>query len=142
MPIDLFVGKSSVQTYIYVFRVGEAHENDYMVKFIDFTNDGYTRSNRKKASINLRDTDHAKEKYQEVVDLVKFGKSKLNYLTESEYYEGYIDVNKGDDWNQTAPIDIKPKLEDFKKTVGDYLSWEVSNLLKSESNKEDETLGK
>lgn len=142
MPIDLFIGKSNVQTYIYVFRVGEAHENDYMVKFIDFTNDGYTRSNRKKASNNLRDTDHAKEKYQEVVELVKFGKSKLNYLTESEYYEGYIDMAKGDDWNQTAPVDIKPKLEDFKKTVGDYLSWEVSNLLKSESNKEDETLGK
>lgn len=142
MPIDLFIGKSNVQTYIYVFRVGEAHENDYMVKFIDFTNDGYTRSNRKKASNNLRDTDHAKEKYQEVVELVKFGKSKLNYLTESEYYEGYIDTAKGDDWNQTAPVDIKPKLEDFKKTVGDYLSWEVSNLLKSESNKEDETLGK
>ena len=77
-----------------------------------------------------------------MVELVKFGKSKLNYLTESEYYEGYIDVTKGDDWNQTAPVDIKPKLEDFKKTVGDYLSWEVSNLLKSESDKEDETLGK
>lgn len=142
MPIKLFIGKSNVQTYVYVFRVGEAHENDYAVKFIDFTNDGYTRSNRKKASNNLRDTDHAKEKYQEVVDLVKFGKSKLNYLTESEYYEGYIDTAKGDDWNQTAPVDIKPKLEDFKKTVGDYLSWEVSNLLKSEFNKEDETLGK
>ncbi len=142
MSSKLFIGKSSVQTYIYVFRVGEAHENDYAVKFIDFTNDGYTRSNRRKASNNLRDTDHAKERYQEVVDLVKFGKSKLNYLTESEYYEGYIDVDKGDDWNQTSPVDIKPKLEDFKKTVGDYLSWEVSNLLKSESNKEDETLGK
>ena len=25
MPLDLFVGKSSVQTYVYVFRVGEAH---------------------------------------------------------------------------------------------------------------------
>lgn len=141
MPIDLFVGKSSVQTYIYVFRVGEAHENDYMVKFIDFTNDGYTRSNRKKASNNLRNTDHAKERYQEVVDLVKFGKSKLNYLTESEYYEGYIDTAKGDDWNQTAPIDTKPTLNDFKKTVSDYLAWEVTNILKN-SSKEDDRLGK
>ena len=26
MPIDLFVGKSSVQTHIYVFRIGEAHQ--------------------------------------------------------------------------------------------------------------------
>ena len=141
MPIDLFVGKSSVQTYIYVFRAGEAHENDYRVKFIDFTNDGYTRSNRKKASNNLRNTDHAKERYQEVVDLVKFGKSKLNYLTESEYYEGYIDTAKGDDWNQTAPIDTKPTLNDFKKTVSDYLAWEVTNILKN-SSKEDDRLGK
>lgn len=51
MPIDLFVGKSSVQTNIYVFRVGEAHQKDDVVKFIDFSNDGYTRTNRKKASM-------------------------------------------------------------------------------------------
>lgn len=63
MPIDLFVGKSSVQTNIYVFRVGEAHQKDDVVKFIDFSNDGYTRTNRKKASSNLRDTDRAKERY-------------------------------------------------------------------------------
>lgn len=44
MPIDLFVGKSSVQTHIYVFRIGEAHQKDDIVKFIDFSNDGYTRS--------------------------------------------------------------------------------------------------
>lgn len=56
MPIDLFVGKSSVQTNVYVFRVGESHERDSVVKFIDFSNDGYTRTNRKKASVNLRDT--------------------------------------------------------------------------------------
>lgn len=48
MPIDLFIGKSSVQTNIYVFRVGEAHQKDDVVKFIDFSNDGYTRSDRKK----------------------------------------------------------------------------------------------
>ncbi|MGT2772026.1 N-6 DNA methylase [Streptococcus marimammalium] len=141
MPIDLFIGKSSVQTYIYVFRVGEAHENDYIVKFIDFTNDGYTRSNRKKSSNNLRDTGYAKEKYQEVVDLVKYGKSKLYYLSESEYYEGHININKGDDWNQSAPIDLKPSLDDFKKTIGDYLAWEVSNLLKN-SSLGDDNLGK
>ncbi len=141
MPIDLFVGKSNVQTYIYVFRVGEAHRKDDVVKFIDFSNDGYTRTNRRKASCNLRDTDHAKERYQEVVDLVNFGKSKLNFLTEKEYYEGTIQPDNGADWNQTAPIDTKPTLDDLKKTVTDYLTWEVSNLLKHE-NVEDESLGK
>lgn len=141
MPIDVFIGKSSVQTYVYVFRVGEAHQNDDIVKFIDFTNDGYTRTNRKKASNNLRDTDHAKERYQEIVDLVRLGKSKLNYFSEQDYYEGHIDVENGNDWNQSAPIDTKPTLEDFKKTVSDYLAWEVSNLLKKQ-NVENEELKK
>ena len=141
MPIDLFIGKSSVQTNVYVFRVGEAHQKDDIVKFIDFANDGYTRTNRKKASCNLRDTDHAKERYQEVVDLVRFGKSKLKYFNEKEYYEGIIDPENGADWNQTAPIDTKPTLEDFKKTVSDYLAWEVSNILKRKGE-EDDRLGK
>lgn len=141
MPIDLFVGKSSVQTNIYVFRVGEAHQKDEVVKFIDFSNDGYTRTDRKKASNNLKDTDRAKERYQEVVDLVRFGKSKLSIFTGKEYYEGHIDPDNGSDWNQTAPIDTKPTLEDFKKTVADYLAWEVSNLLKN-TNKEEERLKK
>lgn len=141
MPIDLFIGKSSVQTNIYVFRVGEAHQKDDVVKFIDFSVDGYTRTNRKKASCNLRDTDHAKERYQELVDLVRFGKSKLSIFTEKEYYEGKIDPENGADWNQTAPIDTRPTLEDFKKTVSDYLAWEVSNLLKNQSA-EDDRLGK
>ena len=139
MPIDLFVGKSSVQTYVYVFKIGEAHEKDETVKFIDFSNDGYTRTNRKKASVNLRDTDNAKGRYAELVDLVRFGKKKLNIFTEKEYYEGTIDPTKGDDWNQYAPVDTKPTLEDFKKTVADYLAWEVSNIIK---NNGDNSLGK
>ena len=141
MPLDLFVGKSSVQTNIYVFQVGLPHEADSVVKFIDFTNDGYTRTNRKKASTNLRDTDHAKERYTEVVNLVKFGKKKLHYLKETDYYEGTIDPAKGDDWNQSAPIDTRPTLDDFKKTVGDYLAWEVSNILKNDAEGE-QRLGK
>ena len=134
MPNDLFVGKSSVQTYIYVFQVAQAHEKDNVVKFINFTEDGYTRTNRKKSSVNLKDTNNAKERYQEVVDLVKYGKKKLHYLSENDYYEGTIDPQNGADWNQSAPIDTTPTEEDFKKTVADYLSWKVSAILKEESN--------
>lgn len=141
MPIDLFIGKSSVQTYVYVFRVGEAHQKDDIVKFIDFSNDGYLRSDRKKASKNLFDTDRAKERYQEIVDLVRFGKSKLNIFTEKEYYEGHIDPENGSDWNQSAPIDTKPTLGDFQRTVSDYLAWEVSTLIKYQPL-EDDRLGK
>ena len=132
MPIDLFVGKSSVQTNIYVFRVGEAHQNDDIVKFIDFSNDGYTRANRRKSNNDLKDTDRAKERYQEIVDLIRFGKSKLNIFTEQEYYEGKINPESGDDWNQSAPIDTKPTIDDFKITVSNYLSWEVSKIIKED----------
>lgn len=141
MPIDIFIGKSSVQTNIYVFKVNEKHHKDDIVKFIDFSNDGYTRTNRKKASSNLQDTDRAKERYEEVVNLVRFGKSKLNIFSEKEYYEGTIDPNNGADWNQTAPIDTRPALDDFKKTVSDYLAWEVSDMLKTQTIKYD-NLGK
>lgn len=141
MPSDIFIGKSSVQTNVYVFKVGEQHQKDDVVKFIDFSNDGYTRTNRKKASVNLFDTDRAKERYQEVVDLVRFGKSKLNIFTEKEYYEGHIDPQNGNDWNQSAPVDTKPTIDDFKKTVSDYLAWEVSTLLKNQAL-ENDRLGK
>jgi hypothetical protein len=141
MPIDIFIGKASVQTNIYVFKVNEKHHKEEMVKFIDFSNDGYTRSNRKKTSNNLKDTDQAKERYQELLNIVRFGKSKLNLFTEKEYYENTIDPKNGGDWNQSAPIDTKPTIEDFKETVSDYLAWEVSNLLKGQNIK-DESLGK
>lgn len=141
MPIDLFIGKSNVQTYVYVFRVNEPHQADDTVKFIDFSNDGYTRTNRKKASVNLKDTNHAKDRYEEVVQLVRFGKEKLKYLTEKEYYEGKIDPKSGADWNQSAPVDTQPKLEDFKKTISDYLAWEITNLLKN-NHEENFLLGK
>jgi len=141
MPIDLFLGKSSVLTNIYVFRINEAHQKDELVKFIDFSNDGYTRTNRKKASSNLKDTDLARERYEELVNLVRFGKSKLNIFNEKEYYETTIAPNNGADWNQSAPIDTKPTLQDFKKTVSDYLAWEVSGLLKQQGA-EGDNLGK
>ena len=141
MPLDLFIGKSSVQTNIYVFKVGEKHEAKNTVKFIDFSNDGYTRTNRKKASNNLKDTDNARGRYEELVNLVKYGRGELKLFSEKEYYEGRIDPDNGADWNQSAPIDTRPTLDDFKKTVSDYLAWEVSNLLKR-GNGGDDTLGK
>ena len=141
MPVDIFIGKSSVQTNVYVFKVNEKHHKDEIVKFIDFSDDGYTRTNRKKASNNLKDTNQAKERYEELVNLVRFGKSKLSIFSDREYYEGTIDPKNGSDWNQSAPIDTKPTLQDFKKTVSDYLAWEVSNILKQQSV-EDERLGK
>lgn len=75
----------------------------------------------------------AKERYAELIDLVKFGRSKLKIFTEKEYFENKIDLENGADWNQTAPIDTIPNLEDFKKTVSDFLAWEVSQILKGQN---------
>lgn len=109
----------------------------FRCNLIDFSNDGYARSNRKKASCNLRDTDHAKERYEELVNVVRFGKEKLHYIAKNDYFEGHIDPDSGADWNQYAPVDTTPSLEDFKKTVADYLAWEVANLLKNKKLGED-----
>ncbi|WP_411376955.1 class I SAM-dependent DNA methyltransferase [Flavobacterium psychrophilum] len=80
MPLDIFIGKSSVNTNIYVFKVNEKHHKDEMVKFIDFSNDGYTRTNRKKSSTNLKDTNQAKERYEEVINLVVLVKVNSIFL--------------------------------------------------------------
>lgn len=36
-----------MSTAIYVFQVGTPHQEKSVVKFIDFSNDGYQRQNRK-----------------------------------------------------------------------------------------------
>lgn len=136
MPVDVFIGKSGVQTSIYVFKVGERHEVKQPVRFIDLRNDGYKRASRKKtkSSNNLRDIDNAIGRYEEVINLVKFGERELSIFTKSEFIEETISLQEdkvGLDWNfeHHQKIDIKPSLDDFKKTVADYLSWEVTQLL-------------
>lgn len=132
MPIDLF--KASVQTSIYLFEVGKPHKADDNVYFIDLREDGYTRTNRKKAKNNLFNTDDAKGHYQEVLDIVLDRSKKTNYFTENDnYYKGTIDSESGKDWNYNKKIDTKPTEEDFKITVSDYLSWEVSQILKGDN---------
>ena len=75
-----------------------------------------------------------------VLDAGETTLSVKQVLTEKEYYEGTIDPNKGNDWNQSAPIDTIPTLEDFKNTISDFLTWEVSTLIKCQNG--DECLGK
>lgn len=133
---DIFKGKAGVQTAIYVFEVGTPHNEDDEVVFVDMTNDGYTRQNRKKASAstNLRNTDHAFERYQEVIDLVLRRKPKTNFYKEGEtlFYDT-VSLN-GDDWtfNQHKKIDRTVTIDDFKKTVAEYLSWKVGAILRGE----------
>lgn len=138
MPADLFIPMAGVQTSIYIFEVGKPHDYDKIVKFIDFRNDGYKRTKR-----GLQEIDKPSERYRDILKIYKAGKNaKVNtelWNLDEIYVEDFI-TDSGDDWNfdQHKKIDITPKLEDFKKVVADYLSWEVEQLLKKSSN----TLGK
>jgi type I restriction-modification system DNA methylase subunit len=145
MPTDLFIGKSSVQTAIYVFEVGTPHKRKSVVKFIDFSNDGYSRMNRRHSSqsVNLRDTDDAQGRYEEIVNLVRYGRGvnneNLKYY-HGLYVEDYITL-KGNDWTygQHKKIETVPTEEDFRKVVKDYLAWRVSEVIKQEG---ENSLGK
>ena len=137
MPTDLFGGKASVQAAIYVFKVAQPHDADNMVTFIDMSDDGYSRQNRKKSSqaVNLKDTDHAEDRYAEVEAIVLGKMPKTHFYTEAngKIIRDTISLN-GDDWTftQHRKIDTAPTEEDFMKTVADYLAWKVSEALKGE----------
>ena len=136
---DIFKGKAGVQTAIYVFDVGKPHSEKQVVKFIDFSNDGYTRQNRKKSSqdANLKNTDHAIERYNEIVNLVLYGKAYLEYFTEDEYFEDTISL-EGNDWTfaQHRKINTIPSEKEFSETVKNYLSWKLTEILKGDGDYE------
>ncbi|MBQ8210268.1 MAG: N-6 DNA methylase [Clostridia bacterium] len=132
---DIFKGKAGVQTAIYVFDVGTPHNEKQIVKFIDFSNDGYTRQNRKKSSqdANLKNTDNALERYEEIVNLVLYGKAYLHYFTEEQYIEDTISL-EGNDWtfSQHIKLNTIPTEDDFRATIKEYLGWKVSAVLRGE----------
>lgn len=134
MP-DIFKGKAGVQTTIFVLDIGIPHNEKNIVKFIDFSNDGYTRQNRKKSGldVNLKNTDNAVERYNEIVNLVLYGKNYLEYFSEKEYIEDTISLD-GDDWtfSKHIKIDTKPTTEDFKSVIKEYINWKISSCFEEE----------
>ena len=106
---------------------------------IDMSEDGYTRQNRKKSSqeVNLRNTDHAKERYAEVEAILLGKKPQTDYYTEKngKVIKDSISL-EGNDWTfgQHQVIDTTPTEDDFKKVVAEYLGWKVEQLLKGENN--------
>ncbi len=133
---DIFKGKASVRTAVYVFEVGVPHDTKSVVRFIDFDDDGYIRQNRKKSSlaVNLRDVNNARERYAEVVNLVLHGAKYLKLLPPENFIEDTITLS-GVDWTfaQHRKVDTKAKLEDFQKVVTEYLAWKVGTILKEEN---------
>nr|WP_238373740.1 N-6 DNA methylase [Kingella kingae] len=129
MPTDLFQPMAGVQTSIYIFKAGTPHDVEQPVKFIDFSNDGYKRTER-----GLRELDNPEQRYADIVKIYKAGKNaKVSaelWNLDNVYVEDFITLG-GADWNfsQHKKIDAKPTIADFKKTVADYLTWEVSQIL-------------
>jgi type I restriction enzyme M protein len=132
MPTDLFQPMAGVQTSVYIFQAHTPHDYDKTVKFIDFRNDGYKRTSRA-----LQEIDEPSKRYADVIKLYKAGnaaKLEAKWQLSEVYVEDFI--NKlGADWNfdQHKKIDTLPTFNDFRKTVADYLAWEVEQLLKQDA---------
>lgn len=141
MPTDLFQPMAGVQTSIYIFHAHTPHDYEKVVKFIDFSDDGYKRTER-----GLYETGNPERRYADIIKIYKAGHAaKIDtslWNIDDIYVEDFI-TDSGIDWNFNThkKSNTKPTLEDFKKTVGDYLAWEVSQLLKRQ-DKEDDRLGK
>lgn len=141
MPIDLFQPMAGVQTSIYVIEhTGKSHDYKKQVKFIDFRNDGYKRTKR-----GILEIDNPVQRYNDIVEIYKNGitanvSSDLWNLKQTVVMS--VITKEGNDWNyeQYQKIDTIPTIQDFKKTVGEYLAWEVTNILKQQN--QNESLGK
>lgn len=132
---NIFCGKAGVQTAIYLFKVNRPHEIDDLVTFIDFSNDGYSRQAKKKSNqdVNLKNADHAIERYDEIVDIILGKKKKTNYYnTENGLVIKDTISLEGNDWmySQHKKIDSRPDESDFKKIISDFILWEITNVIK------------
>ncbi len=139
MPTDLFMPQAGVQTSVYIFKAHEPHDYEKPVKFIDFRNDGFKRTKR-----GLNEASNPTKRYEEIIKIYKAG---LNAKVSKElwgdlktiYIEDFIakpcENKHAKDFNFEAhqKNETKPELEDFKRTIADYLSYEVGLILKNQT---------
>ena len=119
---DTFYGVG-VMPCIVIFTAGIPHEEDKESKFIDFRNDGYKVS----PHIGLIETEQAKDKKQHLLDVW------FDRLEAETKFCVKTTVQSSDEWlhsfyyfNDEIPTD-----EDFEKTIGDYLTFEFSMIMKN-----------
>ena len=139
MPSDLFIPNAIVQTSIYVFEAKVKHnfESD-LVKFIDFRNDGYKRTER-----GINEVDFPAERYSDLYLIFKMG---YNAEKSSDFHKDLWDIdniycedlitNSGKDWNfEQHKKSIKtPKDKDYYKSIANHYTWEIGNLLNHNNN--------
>lgn len=139
MPMDLFEPNATVQTSIYVFKAGTPHKFEYdIVKFIDFRNDGYKRTER-----CIKEVDHPTERYQDIYLLYKLG---FNAIKNPEFHSELWDLKKvycedtisenGNDWNFEKHIEISDKPEElsYLNSIDSHLSWDIENWILEQIN--------
>jgi len=142
MPADLFNPNAIVQTSIYVFEAGTPHNFDYdIVKFIDFSNDGYKRTERL-----ISDIDHPAERYQDLYLIYKLGLNAPSnaafhshlWNLQNVYCEDTIS-GSGKDWNfeQHKKNNTEPLAEDYKNAISSQLSWEIALRINKLNYKKD-----
>lgn len=134
MNADIFNGKASVGTATYLLEVGRPHQAGDVVTFIDFSEDGYSRRNRKKRGTarNFEDIDHATERYKEAEDICTGRSNGGIYYSEDNgrIIRDTISLNGlGLSFKSHIRINLEPSEEDFMKTVADYLSFRVSEVI-------------
>lgn len=133
MPSDLFNPNAIVQTSIYIFEAGTPHNYDLdIVKFIDFRNDGYKRTER-----CISDIDHPAERYQDLYLIYKLG---FNAPSNENFHSDLWDLNSiycedtitdsGRDWNfeQHKSANTAPTKSDFERTIGYHFAWETGAI--------------
>lgn len=134
MPADLFEPNATVQTSIYIFKAGTPHKFNFdIVKFMDFRNDGYKRTER-----CIRETDYPAERYQDIYLIYKLG---FHAVKNPEFHSQLWDLKKvycedtiseeGNDWNFEKHIEIsdKPEEEAYLSLIDSHLSWDIENWI-------------
>ena len=122
MPEKLFYPAASVSTCIYVLQHGRPHDFDNdKVKFIKFSDDGFSRTKR---TFNIQGSNDPDQLYNHILSLYRDGKDDNDGKYDDEYIEDTI-TNSGEDWNfdHHHEIDLRAKPEDFYKTIKDYQDW-------------------
>ena len=139
MTADLFMPNANVQTSIYIFEAGTPHNCEYdIVKFIDFRNDGYKRTER-----CIKEVDHPVERYQDIYLLYRLG---FNAVKNPQFHSNLWDIDKvycedtitaeGNDWNFEKHVATSnvPKDISFISSVDAHLSWEIGNWISNQHN--------
>lgn len=119
---DTFYGVGTIPC-IAIFTAGEPHPKDKECKFIDFREDGFKVS----PHIGLIETEQAKDKKQHLLD-VWFERIEA----ESQFCVKTT-IEDDDEWFHSFYYfnDELPTDDDFEKTIGEYLTFELSMIMQN-----------